>query len=227
MRTKLGRGAAWVALVGAVVIAVPTPVMAGSTPSSTPPVTEPPLVVIPSVPASRLGNDFQATDTLPAPPRPDALPENSGEGRRIVYSKTMQRVWTVEADGTVSRTYAVSGRRTWNQPTPNNLSATGEPEFRYYANPPAYYRVASRSAHTCNITKPHICWRFMVRFTKGPDQDNIGFHEIPTDTRTGRLLQTEAQLGAALSNGCVRQAAPDAQHVWNWAPIGTKVVVLP
>lgn len=243
MRRSLRRGAVPLALAAAVVSVASVALTASPAGASTPPPSDDPTtttttttlppppdpldIVVPGAPARRLENDFQATPTLPPPPRPDALPENSGEGRRVVYSKSKQRLWTVEEDGTVSRTYLVSGRRTWNQPPPNNFANTFEPQARYYADPPAYYRVFSRSAYTCNITKPHICWRYMVRFTKGPDGDNIGFHEIPKDTRTGRLLQTEAELGAALSNGCVRQAAPDAEYMWNWAPVGTKVVVLP
>jgi hypothetical protein len=161
------------------------------------------------------GTQVQLTPTVPAPatttttipPPSDELPADSGEGRRAVYSKSRQRTWTVEADGTVSRTYLVSGRLTWNQPSPGT------------------YHVFSRSGFTCNIKNPSICWRFMVRFTVGPDGDNIGFHEIPN--QNGRPIQTEAQLGQALSGGCVRQATRDAEHMWAWAPVGTKVVVLP
>ena len=70
----------------------------------------------------------------------------------------------------------------------------------------------SRSSFTCNIKNPSICWRFMVRFTVGPDGDNIGFHEIPKVN--GKPIQSEAQLGQPLSGGCVRQATPDAEtHV--------------
>ena len=193
-----------------------------SSTSSTTPTTSttttlpPPLVAeLPAAPARvtpQRGEQIQVTDTQPPPPPtiPPALvlPANSGEGRRVVYSKSRQRVWTVEADGTVSKTHAVSGRLTWNQPLPGT------------------YSVFSRSAHTCNIKNPNICWRYMVRFTKGPGGDNIGFHEIPKDRRTGQPVQSESQLGQALSAGCVRQATPDALYIWNWAPVGTKVVVL-
>jgi lipoprotein-anchoring transpeptidase ErfK/SrfK len=148
------------------------------------------------------------TTTLPPPPPADVLPANSGTGRRVVYSKAVMRVWTVEADGTVSKTHLVSGRRTWNQPLPGT------------------YNVFSRSAYTCNIKNPSLCWRYMVRFTKGPEGDNIGFHEIPINTITGSPVQSVWQLGQALSGGCVRQAPSDAVYMWNWAPVGTKVVVL-
>ena len=39
--------------------------------------------------------------------------------------------------------------------------------------------------------------------------------------------QTEEKLGAPLSGGCVRQGTDDAILMWDWAQIGTVVVVLP
>ena len=163
--------------------------------------------------APQRGEQIQVAPTLPPStttlPPGWPLPPGSGAGRRVIYSKALQRVWTVEADGSVSQSHLVSGRQTWNQPLPGT------------------YSVFSRSSYTCNIKNPYICWRYMVRFTKGPGGDNIGFHEIPTDTRTGDKLQSESQLGTPLSSGCVRQATADALFIWNWAPIGTQVVVLP
>jgi lipoprotein-anchoring transpeptidase ErfK/SrfK len=182
---------------------------AASTTSSTSSTSvAPPLVVeVPAAITPSRGTQRQVGDTVPVAAKPDDwLPDNSGEGRRIVYSKTKQRVWLVEADGSVVKTHRVSGRLTWNQPSPGT------------------YSVFSRSSFTCNIKNPAICWRYMVRFTKGPEGDNIGFHEIPR--RDGVPVQSESQLGTALSGGCVRQATADAVFVWNWAPVGTKVVVL-
>ena len=189
-----------------------------TTATTTTTTTSPPFVAeLPSQPsrvAPERGEQIQVTDTQPPPPTTTTLPPswvlpaNSGAGRRVVYSKTHMRVWTVEADGTVSKTHLVSGRRTWNQPSPGT------------------YSVFSRSSYTCNLKNPDICWRYMVRFTKGPGGDNIGFHEIPTNNRTGYKLQSVSQLGQALSAGCVRQSTPDAIYMWNWAPVGTKVVVL-
>ncbi len=239
MRTKLGRVAALLTIglsafaaastVGVASATSPAPSVppapaqpAAAVPTTAPPVTEPttttttvplitepPLVIeVPTAAPPTRGTQVQVTETIPPPPKPpDWLPDNSGEGRRIVYAKRAQRVWLVEADGTVSKTHRVSGRLTWNQPTPGT------------------YSVFSRSSFTCNIKNPAICWRYMVRFTKGPEGDNIGFHEIPNNN--GRPVQTVAQLGTPLSGGCVRQATPDAIAVWDWAPVGTTVVVLP
>ena len=67
--------------------------------------------------------------------------------------------------------------------------------------------------------------QYMVRFAHGR-RLRIGFHAIPINRR-GRPIQSESQLGTPLSNGCVRQRVTDAEHLWNWAPIGTAVRVTP
>jgi hypothetical protein len=223
MRAKLGRVAALVMVAATAAITFATAADASTPPpvpgdadttttTEAPTTTVVPLVIEqPGVPPRR-GTQLQVTPTVPPPPTTTtlpatALPGNSGSGRRVVYSKPRQRVWTVEADGTVSKTHLVSGRLTYNQPTPGT------------------YSVFSRSMYTCNIKNPAICWRFMVRFAKGGDDgDNIGFHEIPK--KNGVPVQSVSQLGTPLSGGCVRQATSDAIYMWDWAPIGTKVVVL-
>jgi lipoprotein-anchoring transpeptidase ErfK/SrfK len=224
MRAKLGRVAAlvMVAATAAITFATaadastppPVPEDVDTTTTTEAPTTTTivPLVIEqPGVPPRR-GTQLQVTPTVPPPPTtttlpPTALPTNSGSGRRVVYSKPRQRVWTVEADGTVSKTHLVSGRLTWNQPLPGT------------------YSVFSRSMYTCNIKNPAICWRYMVRFAIGGDEgDNIGFHEIPK--KNGVPVQSVSQLGTPLSGGCVRQATSDAIYMWNWAPVGTRVVVL-
>ena len=135
---------------------------------------------------------------------PPPVPANSGTGRRIVYSRAMQRIWAIEADGTVVKTHLVSGRL-----------------YEPYAGT---YSVYSRSMYTYSVADPNVKWRYMVRFAYGPDGGRIGFHEIPT--RFGVPLQSESQLGQPLSGGCVRQSTADAIWTWNWAYLGTKVVVL-
>ena len=165
-------------------------------------------------PATR-GSSIQETPTLPPPPTEEptttqvpvpvdtGVPYLSGYGRRVVYSKNQMRVWIVDANNVTIRTYRVSGR--FGQPTPGT------------------YQVFSRSSYTCNIDHPNICMRFMVRFAHGPKGDNIGFHEIPKEN--GVPIESDAQLGQALSGGCVRQASADAIFMWDFAGIGTTVVV--
>jgi lipoprotein-anchoring transpeptidase ErfK/SrfK len=193
-------------------------------PSTAPPTTRAPGTTIgavrppevptrPSVP--QRGEPVQVTPTLPPPtttttiPSELLLPANSGTGRRVVYSNSAMRVWAVDDFGNVVKTHRVSGKR--------------------FVPAPGTYSVFSRSLYTYSRSNPAIKWMYMIRFTHSASGDNIGFHEIPTQCNSNGCwkLQTEAQLGQALSGGCVRQSTPDAIWMWNWAGLGTKVVVLP
>ena len=211
--------------------ALPSPIASATTPSTSTTTTTTTTTLAPDAPVNApiatyvaaadapapatRGSSIQETPTLAPPPTeestttqveapPDTgVPIASGAGRRVVYSKNQMRVWIVDATNVTIRTYRVSGR--FGQPTPGT------------------YQVFSRSSYTCNIDHPNICMRFMVRFAHGPKGDNIGFHEIPKEN--GVPIESDAQLGQALSGGCVRQATADAMFMWDFAGIGTTVVV--
>jgi lipoprotein-anchoring transpeptidase ErfK/SrfK len=133
----------------------------------------------------------------------DALPARSGSGRRVVFDMSAQRVWLVGRDDRVRRTYLVSGSLT------DNLK-------------PGTYEVYSTSRHAVGIDDSGTM-QYMVRFAHGK-RAAIGFHDIPVDG--GEPVQTRAELGTPRSHGCIRQARPDARALWDFAPVGTKVVVL-
>lgn len=143
----------------------------------------------------------------PPPPSPFDPPIDGGNGRRVVYSKSQQTVWAYDENNTIIKMHRVSGRQDPRDPLPGT------------------YRVWSRSIRTFSINNPTITWNYMVRFAKGDRDGNIGFHDIPY--QYGQPVQTIDQLGQALSGGCVRQAPEDAIWMWNWAQIGTVVVVTP
>lgn len=137
--------------------------------------------------------------------RPDdqVLPP-SGTGRRVVYSIGHQRVWLVSSDGRVVRSYRVSGAR------------------EEYVEPGTF--------HVYSASEKAVAWdhestmRWMVRFAKGP-QTSIGFHEIPVEDETHERAQEPDELGAPLSDGCIRQDTADARAMFAFAPVGTRVVV--
>jgi lipoprotein-anchoring transpeptidase ErfK/SrfK len=163
-------------------------------------------------PLPERGKQIQITKPPPPPPTlpawdPYRLPANSGSGRRVVYSKSQQTVWALDANNTVIKVHRVSGKQTPFDPAPG------------------VYSVWSRSRYTYSINNPSITWGYMIRFAKGARGGNIGLHEIPS--QYGRPVQSIAQLGQPLSGGCVRQSVPDAVWMWNWAGIGTVVVVTP
>lgn len=144
------------------------------------------------------------TEEAVVDPREDeSLPTDSGEGRRVVFSESRQRVWLVDDDGTVVQTHLASGS------VSDNLD-------------PGTYEVYSRSEDAVGIDDSGTM-KYFVRFTQGDTGAAIGFHDIPIDD--GKRVQTYAQLGTPQSHGCIRQKRKDAIKVWDFAPLGTTVVV--
>jgi hypothetical protein len=133
---------------------------------------------------------------------PAPLPDDSGTGRRVVFSESEQRVWLVAPGDVVRRTYLVSGS------LHDNLA-------------PGTYAVYSRSEQAWGIDDSGTM-RWFVRFTQGPNAA-IGFHSIPE--LAGEPVQTRAELGTPRSHGCIRQRMVDAEALWDFAPVGTTVVV--
>ena len=134
---------------------------------------------------------------------PTAVPPGSGTGKRVVFSEGAQRVWLVDDEEQVRRTYLVSGS------VLDNLD-------------PGTYDVYSKSRWAVGINDSGVM-EYFVRFTKGPSGAAIGFHTIPT--KQGVPLQSEEQLGTPQSHGCIRQEESDAIALWDFAPEGTTVVV--
>lgn len=134
-----------------------------------------------------------------------ALPPNSGSGRRVVYDRAGQRMWAVNGDEEIIRSWLVSGSK--------------------YSNElPGSHQVYSRSdMSTAWNGKAYL--PKMVRWLK-TDIGAIGFHSIPLHVEDNAPYQTEAELGTRLSGGCQRQAVRDADFVWDFAQVGTPVIVI-
>jgi len=133
------------------------------------------------------------------------VPIKSGTGRRIVYANRQQRVWVINADNEVIRTFPVSGM----------LGQPGNGTFSVFSKSPTSY-----SPEFAGVT-----FRFMTRFAIGRNGGNIGFHEIPI--RNSKPMQTVDELGAFKGSGCLRSSTKDALFIYQWATLGTKVVVVP
>ena len=149
---------------------------------------------------------FQAADATRAQLAAASLelPVDSGEGRRVVFDRSAQRVWLVGGAGVVRRSYPVSGSVT------DNLD-------------PGTYEVYSKSKQAWGIDDSGSM-KYMVRFAHG-DNAAIGFHDIPV--KDGERVQSKADLGTPQSHGCIRQWRPDAKALWDFAPVGSTVVVVP
>jgi len=129
------------------------------------------------------------------------LPANSGSGRRIVYSNSQQRVWLVEANEIPSHSFLVSGR--------HGLPAAGT------------YQVFSKvpSSVSGSLVLP-----WTLRFAHGLSGAPIDFHGIPLRS-DGSPIEPDSLLGTPQSHGCVRMNQAEAELLWNWATVGTTVVV--
>jgi lipoprotein-anchoring transpeptidase ErfK/SrfK len=176
-----------------------------SSPTTDPtPVEQPPATAAASTPAG--SGTAPGVETSPST-RPalerTALPARSGSGRRVVFSQSRQRVWLVGTDGRVVHTHLASGSAY------DNLE-------------PGSYEVWSRSRHAVGVADSGTM-QYFVRFARGDTGAAIGFHDIPVDD--GERVQTVDQLGTPLSHGCIRQRRPDARRTWDFAPLGTPVVV--
>ena len=145
------------------------------------------------------------TTTAPVLVEAAPVPIKSGTGRRIVYANRQQRVWVINADNEVIRTFPVSGM----------LGQPGNGTFSVFSKSPTSY-----SPEFAGVT-----FRFMTRFAIGRNGGNIGFHEIPI--RNSKPMQTVDELGAFKGSGCLRSSTQDALFVYQWATLGTKVVVVP
>ena len=186
-----------VSLLGAVgILPTETPVAAAATTTSTGQQATLSSMTIPDAtgsPPPRPGNP--TTD-------PTALRAGTGEGKRVVFDISDQRVWLVEDGDEVRATYLASGSLY------DNLD-------------PGSYEVYSRSRWAVGIDESGTM-EYFVRFTRGANAA-IGFHSIPA--KDGELVQSRGELGTPQSHGCIRQARPDAAAMWRFAPLGTKVVV--
>lgn len=146
------------------------------------------------------GEYVRATGTA-SPEKPILPYPEVGSGRRILYAMDGQRVWLIEETGELYNTHQVSGRR--------GIPSLGR------------YNIYSMSRYAW---APHdgITMEYMVRFARG--EWPYGFHSIPIHP-DDTPLQTPAQLGTHRSGGCVRQLWDDAKTVFEWATIGTRVIV--
>ena len=141
-----------------------------------------------------------ATSGPDAPP----LPANSGTGKRVVYDRAGQRVWAVDKNDRVIRSWLVSGSK-------------------YNNEVPGEHVVYSRSEVSTAWNGKALLPK-MIRYTK-TKIGAIGFHGIPRHVSDGSRYMKDSELGTRLSGGCTRQSDLDASFMWDFAQVGTKVVV--
>jgi len=148
---------------------------------------------------------YELSSVATSGPDTPPLPPNSGSGRRLVFERAGQRIWAVGEDNVVIRSWLVSGSK-YNNETPGT------------------HAVYSRSDVSTAWNGKAFLYK-MVRWLK-TDIGAIGFHALPIHRSDNTPYQTDAELGTRLSGGCQRQANLDADFTWDFAQIGTPVIVI-
>jgi len=148
---------------------------------------------------------YELSSVATSGPDTPPLPPDSGSGRRLVYERAGQRIWAVGEDNVVIRSWLVSGSK-YNNETPGS------------------HAVYSRSDVSTAWNGKAFLYK-MVRWLK-TDIGAIGFHALPIHRADNTPYQTDAELGTRLSGGCQRQANLDADFTWDFAQIGTPVIVI-
>ncbi|MEY3655978.1 MAG: hypothetical protein RL114_336 [Actinomycetota bacterium] len=93
--------------------------------------------------------------------------------------------------------------------------------------PVGTFKVFSKSAQAFFTPAPNERMKFMTRFTKGRQGDNIGFHGIPYKVTKNGDIPFYTPLGIApVSHGCVRMRVTDAKWVFENMKIGSVVAVV-
>jgi len=93
--------------------------------------------------------------------------------------------------------------------------------------PVGRFKVFSKSAQAFYSPNPGERMKFMTRFTKGREGDNIGFHGIPYRVTPKGDIPLYTPLGITpVSHGCVRLKVSDAKWLFQNMPLGAEVLVI-
>jgi lipoprotein-anchoring transpeptidase ErfK/SrfK len=130
---------------------------------------------------------------------PDALPADSGSGARVVYSISAARAWLVDAAGATEQTFRV---------VPGTVTP---PAGTFHVN-----RKTSGATGSDGTSVEYI-----VYFDNSATADDA--HGFAFDAVANVTGLPPASTGRT---GGIRMAQDDAQEVWDFASVGTTVVVL-
>ncbi|WP_181008860.1 MULTISPECIES: L,D-transpeptidase [unclassified Streptomyces] len=141
--------------------------------------------------------DTDSDETDGEPP----LPAESGDGLRVVYALADQRVWLVE-------------------PSDDGLGDTVLATYPVYPSSvspdPGSYLVSSRSEQ--------------ITGSDGVPIENVVVFDAPSDVVFGFSTATDGSTpdpGSEQRTGGIRQFATDGEDMWEFAPVGTPVIVVP
>jgi lipoprotein-anchoring transpeptidase ErfK/SrfK len=95
------------------------------------------------------------------------------------------------------------------------------------STPTGSFKVFSKSEQAFFAPNPGERMKWMVRFTRGRQGDNIGFHGIPYRVTGAGTVQIPTPVGVKpVSHGCIRTRDVEAQWLYENMAIGTPVRVV-
>lgn len=132
----------------------------------------------------------------------------SGSGRRVVLSQRQNYVWLV----------AAGGRVVAQGPVVDNPGVLGKGGYRVGSKCGRAAKIRMNSSYSGSLWLPHF-----TRFAPC----GIGFHRIPLHKSSGNQMHADWILGTDMqrSAGCVRLSRSMAARMWDFATVGTRVVV--
>ncbi|MGV1003889.1 MAG: L,D-transpeptidase [Candidatus Nanopelagicales bacterium] len=140
----------------------------------------------------------------PAEPRL-ALPGKSGEGRRIVWSKSANLIWLVTASEKVSASFAIADN---DRKTPLGT-----------------YEIHRRNASATSLSGAKLA--YFLGFYRRPGHTAwIALHAIPTRGNRRDIKLKALGTESYTTPGCIYESLADAKLTWKFATPGTKVVVV-
>jgi lipoprotein-anchoring transpeptidase ErfK/SrfK len=128
----------------------------------------------------------------------------NGAGKKIVVSLSKQTLTMYENGSLVSLRRVSTGK--WSTPTP-----------------PGSYRTYNKI--TSAYSKAYgLYMEYWMAFTA---DGSMGLHSLPywKQKNGGRLYEGAAHIGTPVSHGCIRQTLAEAKSLYEWAPIGTPVII--
>jgi len=123
--------------------------------------------------------------------------------KKVVVDLSEQKLTLYQGNKVVSTRRISSGK--WSTPTPIGTYKTRNKIPVAYSRPYKLYM------------------EWWMAFTA---DGKYGLHSLPYwRTRNGKLYEGAAHIGTPVSHGCIRQTVVEAKSLYDWAPVGTPVIV--
>jgi lipoprotein-anchoring transpeptidase ErfK/SrfK len=130
------------------------------------------------------------------------------EGKYITIDLAHQKMYLLEGNNLVA-TYTVSSGK-WSTPTPKGT---------YYVK----NKISLAWSRAYNLYMPW--WNALSANPDGSGYKGVGIHGLPCFNSSCTSREGESHIGTPVSHGCVRVDDAGAKFVYEWAPVGTPVVI--